>query len=198
MMELPSMTMSFMEGPPAARRTGHKISGYSIPAFPPPYKRKARRRPLVGTPADWSAYSAQLIVKAVEPFTPPAPLPPGRVQPQGHIGARRQRQAQAAQGPAAPNQFQLIPPRRQKGEQGLPRRPPHPAVASLPRTQGQAVLLPGAAHQYPDRTQGKAGGRAEVFLPFPRSPQAEWLSGDYCSSFALTRYWPPVTPPKRY
>lgn len=196
MMELPSMTMSFMKGPPAVRHTGHKISGYSIPAFSVPYKRKARRTPL--RPGRLLPFSLPLIIKAVKKFPPPAPSPLRRVQPQGHIGPRRQLQRQGT-APPRPLKGEVVGSRLQAAENHpAAAGTSGPAAASLIRAQRQPVPKAWTANQHTNAAPSISGHRAEILTLLLLSPQAEGDAGNYCSSLALTRYWPPVTPPKRY
>lgn len=139
-----------------------------------------------------------LVVEAVEQVPPPAPGPVFHIQNHVHIGPRRQPQQQpAAQRP--PPQGEQVLPRLQKAEEGpAPPGPPGPAAAPRPGAQGQ--LVPGirTAHPHADAAAGIPGQDTEILAVLPLPPQAEEGSCGYCSIFALTRYWPPTTPPKRY
>lgn len=174
---------------------GHKISGYSISVFPAPYKRKARR--ILPDPAD-SVYPLALIIKTAEQLPPPTPAPALRLQPQAYIGPRRQGESQAAQGTSSPIQRQQIPPRGQKPEDVLLQRGPGPSAAPVLRTEGQPVPDTGRADSDAHPAQDITCAQAEIFLSFPFPQEEEGTADNYCSSLALTRYWPPTTPPKRY
>lgn len=144
------------------------------------------------------------VIQAVEPILPP-PIATARfVQHDFRISSRRQMHLQPAQPPAAPAQRQPVLPGRQEREDDLSpaEQRAFPAAAPLPLFQQQAVHEAGVPHPHPQGTPGISGEKAQAAVRFPARAKAE-ASGDgqrvfYCSSLALTRYCPPVTPPNRY
>ena len=79
-----------------------------------------------------------------------------------------------------------------------PPGPPGPAAAPHPGAQGQPVPEIRTAHPHADAAAGIPGQDTEILTVLLLPPQAEEGSCGYCSILALTRYWPPTTPPKRY
>ena len=142
-----------------------------------------------------------LIEEIVKRIAPPPPAIVG-CPPHLHVAARGQTHQQFQTGaPAAHGQHIL--PRPQETEAGLARtqQVTVPAVAAPPGTQADRV--PGTAAGYGHRNTTQQPGRkgAEILLRLLILPQAEGpasLKPAYCSIFALTIYWPSVTPPNRY
>lgn len=134
---------------------------------------------------------------------PPPEGPMGhRVQHQVHIGSRAQTQLQSHPAPVS-LQRQIIAPRLEESKDGsTAQKPVGGAVPSLQRVQSQAIPGAKGTDPHPQSAQAKPGKKAQIlvsFLPLLQAEKAGALRSQvYCPSFALTRYWPPLTPPKRY
>lgn len=142
-----------------------------------------------------------LIKKIVKWIAPPVPAD-GGFPPHLHVAARRQPHQQFQTGAAAAHGQHILP-RPQKSESGLAcaQQSAAPAVTALPWTQANRVV--GTTAGYRRRNAAQQPGRkgTEVLLCLLTPPQTEWPAGlkpAYCSIFALTIYWPSVTPPNRY
>lgn len=136
----------------------------------------------------------------------PTKVPGTKTAADGHIAAGRKAYRQRKAVTAAADR-EPIGARRQKAKPDVPEtgQGPHlPAAAALHlknRFIHGANILDGQM----DAAQGGAGADAQRGIRL-RITSAEKDAayrqqaavGDYCSSFALTRYSPPPTPPNRY
>ena len=157
---------------------------------------------LYRTPGFFPSGPRRTVIEIVEQVPPPAGPVGHRVQHQVHIGSRAQTQLQPHPAPVS-LQRQIIAPRLEKSKDGpTAQKPAGRAVPSLQRVQSQAIPGAKGTDPHPKSAQTKPGEEAQITRRFLPLLQAEgpgaFQGGAYCSSFALTIYWPPLTPPNRY
>lgn len=143
------------------------------------------------------------IVKRI-PFPPKAPG--GKMAADGHVaaGGKVHRQRKAVLAPAEGERI-VSRPQRAKPGRSLADQGPHVIAAAVLRLQKHFIhgtkILHGQLNAAQDGAGADAQGGVRLRVVSAKKDTAHGQQaavGDYCSSFALTRYSPLPTPPNRY
>lgn len=136
----------------------------------------------------------------------PAKASGAKTAADGHIAAGRKAYRQRKAVPAAA-EGEPVGARRQKAKPGVPLagQGPHLPAAAILRLKDHFIHGANILYGQMDAAQDGAWADAQrgirlriISAKKDAAHGQQAVVGDYCSSFALTRYSPPPTPPNRY
>lgn len=146
------------------------------------------------------------VEKIMERIPLPAKAPGGKAAADGHVaaGGKAYRQRKAVSAPA---NYEPIGARLQKPKPDCPLtgQGPHLPAAAILRLKDHLIHGTNILYGQMDAAQDGAGADAQrgirlriISAEKDAAHGQQAVVGNYCSSFALTRYSPPPTPPNRY